>query len=88
MAANHDVIDSSAVNAVTSLEGIYDQINLIGEVYRNNSRNFAATPMKLSEVSTFQYSAAKQFADVTVSSIILYAVMLYYSHIHYLQIRQ
>ena len=37
MATNHDVIESSAVNGVTSLEGIYDEINGTREVYRNNS---------------------------------------------------
>ena len=49
MATNNDVIQSSSVNAVKSLEGIYNEINVVTEVYRNNSSNFEISPMKLSE---------------------------------------
>ena len=46
-AERQKITTSSAVNAETSLEGIYNEINWIREVYRNNSRNFVAVPIKL-----------------------------------------
>ena len=49
MVANYDVIESSAVNAVTSLEGIHDEINGIREVYCNKFEPFSTQFMKLSE---------------------------------------
>ena len=49
MATNNDVVEPSVVHAVTSLEGIHNKINGIRELYRNNSRNVEAIPMKLSE---------------------------------------
>ena len=49
MAANLDVTELSAVNALASLEGIYDEINGIRDVCRNNSSKFDDNPMKLCE---------------------------------------
>ena len=49
MAENRDVIEYPLANALTSQAGIHKKINGIRDDYRNNSYNFEAKLMRLSD---------------------------------------
>ena len=67
--ASHDIIEPPAVNAVTSLEDTYDEINGIREVYCNNSSNFEAMTVKPSEkIHHFR----TEFIDITPQFAVLW----------------